>query len=242
MIGVLNNWTEEKIWNCSRHKKDKNDSAKYLVVFITTVLILFSSVNLNAQKFNLYLSGGFSYRFFLPPADASTSYKDYLSKKRKGISFSIEPLWYSEGHGIGFQYSNFHNSASGDNIKLSALETHYKITENININYYSLQYHNTKDNVESSFLYDFQFGMGVIRYRSSGTEYISSLDIKAKTYGLNTGLTIGYKLTKYASICISNGVFLATIGEIEKNGHPETLKVHESISHYDLNGSLRINF
>jgi hypothetical protein len=194
-----------------------------------------------SQDFCILANTGFSYRLVTLKDTISSSYQSYFNKKKPGYNYNIEAVWYSEDQGIGLRLNSFLNSVSGKDIYLSRSEKVDK-SENIRIDYYSIQYHNRKQIKTSRFWTELSAGVGYVRYHSIGNEMAEEITIIGKTAGLNATLYLDYHIFKFLSINFSTNFFIAVLSKDINNGNTEILKNKEGLTRIDLNGGMRISF
>jgi hypothetical protein len=209
---------------------------RYLILII---LIAYSGIAYT-QKLSLITEGGYSYRLMLPPDSITNSYKSYLEGKKPGSNYALELVWFNDNNGIGIKYTTFLSSISRNNVEILRGFRINK-SENIQVNYYSFQFHSRKRLMESRFYGELAGGLGVIYYYNKANELTEKLDIEGKTYGLDASITCDYIIHRNVSIFVSTHLFLANLSEQTKNGNKEILNPKESLSRIDCNGGIRIS-
>ena len=214
----------------------RNYHIRYLIIllFLWPAFCIHSQVILTADA-------GYSYRLMLTPDSSSSSYSSYFNKKRPGINFNGEIAYYSENQGIGFRYNSFINKVSGKSVEVSNILKVDK-SENIQINYYSIQYHKRRVFNKSKLSTGFCFGLGYVKYLNTGKEAAEEIDLNGTTYGLNVALSLEYKIYKHLSFHISPNFFMAVLSQYLENGNTVTLKKKESLTRLDTNFGVNFIF
>jgi hypothetical protein len=213
---------------------------KFPIRIIIILLALYPAINIHGQ-FIITAETGYSYRLMLTPDSVSSSYASYFNKKRSGINFNGEIVYFNENQGIGFRYNSFINKVSGKKIEIPGSAILDK-SENIHINYYSIQYHKRKNFNKSKFYAGFCFGLGYVQYMNTGKEAAEEIDLSGSTYGLNLALSLEYKIYKHLSFHISPNFFMAVLNQYLMNGNTVMLKKKESLSTLDTNGGVSVIF
>ena len=215
---------------------------KLIKVFLVIIALnLLSIRNSFSQNFCIFLNSGFSYRLMTMKDTVSESFQSYFNRKRPGINYNIEAVWYSENQGVGLRFNSFLNSVSGKNIYLSPVENVDK-NEDIRITYYSLQYHFRKQIRKSRFRLELCGGIGYVTYHSDGKELAEEILITGNTVGINGTIFLDYRVFKFLSINVSTNLFIAVLSKDLKNGDTEILTNKESLGRFDFNGGVKIGF
>jgi hypothetical protein len=171
----------------------------------------------------------------------SESYNSYFNRKKPGINYNIETVWYGGNQGVGLRFNSFLNSVSGKNIYIDQFEKVDK-SEKIRINYYSIQYHNRKQISNSGFWAEFCVGIGYVTYYSEGNELAEQITITGNTAGLNGTVYLDYHVFEFLSFNISANLFIAVLSKEINNRNTEILTNKEGLARVDLNGGIRISF
>jgi hypothetical protein len=213
-----------------------------LKFIITPIALLIIPVNnLLSQNFSVLVNGGYSYRLMALKDTVSESYNSYFNRKKPGINYNIEAVWYSENQGVGLRFNSFLNTVSGKNIFIAQFEKVDK-AEKIRIDYYSIQYHYRKHIKKSRFWAEFSAGIGYVTYHSEGDELAEQITITGNTAGLNGTIFLDYRIFESLSLNISTNIFIAVLSKELNNGNTEILKNKEGLTRIDLNGGIRISF
>jgi hypothetical protein len=205
------------------------------------VLLIIPVNNLLSQNFSVLVNGGYSYRLMTLKDTVSESYNSYFNRKKPGINYNIETVWYGGNQGVGLRFNSFLNSVSGKNIYIDQFEKVDK-SERIRINYYSIQYHNRKQISKSGFWVEFCAGIGYVTYHSEGNELAEQITITGNTAGLNGTVYLDYHVFEFLSFNISTNLFIAVLSKEINNGEIEILTNKEGLARVDLNGGIRIIF
>jgi hypothetical protein len=203
------------------------------------LILLFHTLSLFSQKFELAFNSGMGYRVFAISDSVTDSYAGYLKKKRPGNILGAEFIWFDSNQGFGLKYTGFFNRVSGSGLKLNALEKIDK-TETIQIDYYSLQYHKRFWAQERKLFTDAAVGLGYVRYSSIGKELEEENVIKGTTYGLNATFSINYNLVRKLVVGVYADMFLANIKKYQQNGADRILNVGEGLTY--INGGLLLRY
>jgi hypothetical protein len=216
-----------------------NSTLRFILVL--TIISILTHIKLFSQDFCVLVNGGFSYRLMTLKDTISSSYQSYFSRKKPGINYCIETVWYSGDQGFGLRFHSFLNSVSGKNIYLSRGVKVDK-SEHIRIDYYSIQYHYRKLIKNSRFWTELNAGFGYVSYNSEGNELAEQITIEGKTAGINGTFFLDYHIFKYLSLNTSVNIFLAVLSKYVNNGNTEILTNKDNLTRIDLNGGLRFCF
>lgn len=216
-----------------------NSITKFIVA--TIALCIFQINTVFSQDFCIIANAGYSYRLMALGDTMSSSLESYSKKKKPGINYNIEVVWFNDNQGIGVRFNSFMNSVSGKNIQLSPVETVDK-SEKIRINYWSLQYHNRTQIKETRLWIELSGGIGLVRYYNDGYELLEKISIIGKTYGLNGTVSCEYRIFKNFSFSFDAGIFIAVLSEYVRNGYTVILQKKEGLTRIDINGGLKIRF
>lgn len=212
----------------------------YVRIFYIAISLIISQLCFG-QKFSFLAEAGTSYRLVQISDSLTDDYASYLSGKKHGNNFSIEPVWFSEGNGIGIKYSLFQNEISADSIRVSLFEKK-SISEKINLHYIGLQYHNRLQFGQSRFFGELNAGLGAIFYRNTKKEYKTTQTLIAgRTYALNASLSLEYAILKSLSAYFNAAAFIANIDKVDEDGISVIYNPRESLTRFDLNFGLRYN-
>jgi hypothetical protein len=203
-------------------------------------IALFLAADIHGQL-EITSDAGYSYRFMLTPDSVKSSYASYFNKKRPGININGEIAYYRENQGIGFLCNSFMNKASGSQVEITPGVKVAK-SENIHINYYSIQYHRRRIFNKSKFSAVYSFGLGYVQYQNTGKENTDEIDLNGSSYGLNVALSFEYKIYKHLSFHISPNFFMAVLSQYVQDGITFPLPKKESLTRIDTNGGMSIIF
>lgn len=185
--------------------------------------------------------GGLGYRILFAPQGATQDFQKYDEEKRQGLVYNAEVAYNFDGQLIGIRYITFRNSISVNNYEIDDGNRVDK-SEDIQINYYGLQYHNQYQIKESRYYFSFTVGAGIIRYYSDGKVDTYKLNISGKTYGLTGGAELEYRISRRFAFASEFILFTAKITDVKQNGDDIKLKNAESLTHCDINACLKLYF
>jgi len=133
------------------------------------------------------------------------------------------------------------NKVSGNQVEIS---TNVKVakSENIHINYYSIQYHKRKIINKSKFSSVYSFGLGYVEYHNTGKEATEDMNLNGSTYGLNLTISFEFRIFKHLSFHISPNFFMAVLSQYLQNGYTVTLTKKESLTRIDANSGISVVF
>ena len=81
-------------------------------IITTTILLILPVNNLLSQNFSVLVNGGYSFRLMTLKDTVSESYNSYFNRKKPGINYNIETVWYGGNQGVGLRFNSFLNSVS----------------------------------------------------------------------------------------------------------------------------------
>ncbi len=209
-------------------------------IFLFILFLVFINPVAKAQ-WSISADAGYSYRIFIPNGIDTGSYAAYIEKKRHGTNMNAEVIRFNEDDGIGFSFSDFFNKVNSSNIAYNS-SNKMKVSDNISIQYYSIQYHRRKHYNNPHITGEFVGGFGYVRYQDSNQQDTAHNNNIGHTYGFNISLLLEYSIYKHFSIFAATKLLFATLKEMETNGQTIPLTQIENLSHFDLNAGVRLNF
>lgn len=188
--------------------------------------------------------GGYAFRVAKLPSDASSDYKDYLRKLKRGpvaganVRFNVDNMYT-----LGLHYNRFMSSNSAYFYAYDENGNYYEgpVSNDHVINFFAFSFgyygFNSKNEKHRLLL---EYLIGYMNYYDYAEEYGYQYTVKGATLGMGMALDYDYMLSKHVGIGAGLSFYRGVLSKVYVNNYEENLGQNKiGLSRFNLTAGVR---